>query len=157
VKRNSWILCGAVLSILVLGQDARAQTCQPGPWQECLALEQECVQCGSPCYEADSGPCWEAQACSQGYYVYDQWQEHKGVNCQFTGAFRCHYFQTYTEYFVDEVRHETWQRRECYDGSSGIFTTMTHSSSTFPISAWRKGGYCSYHEDKPSPVIHDCI
>lgn len=157
MKRNPWSMSLVILATFFLAAEARAQTCQPGHWQDCLAIEQQCVQCGSPCYEADSGPCWEAQACWNGYYVYDQWQVHKGVNCAFAGAFRCYLFQTYTKYSVDEVRHETWERRECYDGSSGIFNVMTHSSTTYPPSVWRKGGYCSFIEDKPSPVIHDCI
>lgn len=147
----------AAVATVIAATEARAQSCQPGPWQECIQLELQCAQCGEPCYYADSGPCWEMLACQSGYYVHDRWQENKGVDCQITGDHACYLFQTYTEFEVSEVRHETWERRSCYDGSGGLFVVMTGYTSSYPGYAWRKGGSCSLVNPKPSPVIHDCI
>lgn len=150
------ICCLAAVGLFVAG-GAEAQACQPGHWQDCLALEQQCVQCGSSCYDADSGPCWEAQACTQGYYVYDRWLEYKGVNCDSTGASVCYFVNAYTEFEVDSMRTETWERRECYDGSSGIFVTLAGYSTSYPGTAWLKSGYCGGPSTNPSPKIHACI
>lgn len=150
------LAAGAVAGVLA-GDPVQAEVCQPGPWQECLQLELECAQCGEPCYYADSGPCWEALACENGYYVHARWTEDKGVNCKNKHRYACYLFQTYTQFSVDEVHHETWERRECYQGTGNLFEVMTGYTTSYPGTVWRKGGGCSLVDPRPSPVIQGCI